>query len=82
MSNVFPSEYGSIRVLSRGRNLSDCGFLLFPSSPLRPLLRCVASLQVMHSSKVYTRLAERLGLEDHSAILSVMLSKVSRIDAH
>ncbi len=32
--------------------------------------------QVMHSSKVYTRLAERLGLEDHSAVLSVMLTKV------
>lgn len=32
--------------------------------------------QVMHSSKVYTRLAERLGLEDHSAVLSVMLTKI------
>ena len=30
----------------------------------------------MHSSKVYTRLSERLGLDDHSAVLAVMLQKV------
>ncbi|KXZ55001.1 hypothetical protein GPECTOR_3g165 [Gonium pectorale] len=33
--------------------------------------------QVMHSSKVYTRLSERLGLEDHAAVLSAMLSKIA-----
>ncbi|GFR52397.1 hypothetical protein Agub_g14907, partial [Astrephomene gubernaculifera] len=32
--------------------------------------------QVMHSSKVYTRLAERVGLEDHASVLSVMLAKI------
>jgi hypothetical protein len=30
-------------------------------------------LQVMHSSKVYLKLNERLGLSDHSTVLSVML---------
>jgi exportin-7 len=34
--------------------------------------------QVMHSSKVYGRLAERLGLADHPAVLNVMLGKVAK----
>jgi hypothetical protein len=32
----------------------------------------------MHSSKVYGRLAERLGLADHPAVLNVMLGKVAK----
>jgi len=34
--------------------------------------------QVMHSSKVYGRLGERLGLTDHPAVLNVMLAKVAK----
>mmetsp|Transcript_8801 Transcript_8801/g.18815 ORF Transcript_8801/g.18815 Transcript_8801/m.18815 type:complete len:1064 (-) Transcript_8801:979-4170(-) len=34
--------------------------------------------QVMHSSKVYTKLQERLGLADHQAVLNVMLTKVAK----
>lgn len=30
-------------------------------------------MQVMHSSKVYLKLNERLGLNDHSTVLNVML---------
>ncbi|CAK0751589.1 hypothetical protein CVIRNUC_002079 [Coccomyxa viridis] len=33
--------------------------------------------QVMHSSKVYTKLQERLGLKDHAMVLNVMLSKIA-----
>ncbi|KAL4457497.1 hypothetical protein ABPG75_012362 [Micractinium tetrahymenae] len=33
--------------------------------------------QVMHSSKVYLKLNERLGLSDHSTVLNVMLSKIA-----
>lgn len=32
----------------------------------------------MHSSKVYTRLGESLGLMDHPAVLDVMLAKVAK----
>lgn len=35
-------------------------------------------LQVMHSSKVYGRLGERLGLTDHPSVLNVMLAKVAK----
>lgn len=35
-----------------------------------------AALQVVHSSKVYTPLAEKLGLADHGAVLGVMLDKI------
>jgi hypothetical protein len=31
----------------------------------------------MHSSKVYTKLQERLGLNDHLALLNVMLTKIA-----
>ena len=34
--------------------------------------------QVMHSSKVYTRLQEQLGLQDHAAVLNLMLSKIAK----
>jgi len=34
--------------------------------------------QVMHSSKVYTRLADSVGLADHPAVLNVMLAKVAK----
>ncbi|MEW5298899.1 MAG: hypothetical protein WDW36_001972 [Sanguina aurantia] len=34
--------------------------------------------QVMHSSKVYTKLSERLGLEDHLGVLHVMLTDVAK----
>lgn len=34
--------------------------------------------QVMHSSKVYTKLSERLGLDDHLAVLNVMLAKLAK----
>ncbi|KAL6753879.1 armadillo-type protein [Haematococcus lacustris] len=34
--------------------------------------------QVMHSSKVYGCLTERLGLADHPAVLNVMLAKVAK----
>jgi hypothetical protein len=33
--------------------------------------------QVMHSSKVYGRLGERLGLADHLAVLNVMLGRIA-----
>ncbi|PSC72660.1 exportin-7 isoform X2 isoform A [Micractinium conductrix] len=33
--------------------------------------------QVMHSSKVYLKLNERLGLSDHSMVLNIMLSKIA-----
>ncbi|GAB4820934.1 hypothetical protein N2152v2_007980 [Parachlorella kessleri] len=33
--------------------------------------------QVMHSSKVYNKLAERLGLHDHLTVMNVMLSKIA-----
>lgn len=32
----------------------------------------------MHSSKVYTKLSERLGLEDHLGVLHVMLTDVAK----
>jgi len=32
----------------------------------------------MHSSKVYTRLADSVGLSDHPAVLNVMLAKVAK----
>ncbi|KAL3148536.1 hypothetical protein ABBQ38_013973 [Trebouxia sp. C0009 RCD-2024] len=32
--------------------------------------------QVMHSSKVYVRLTERLGIRDHMMVLTVMLTKI------
>lgn len=32
----------------------------------------------MHSSKVYTRLQESLGLADHGAVLNTMLSKIAK----
>ena len=31
----------------------------------------------MHSSKVYTKLQERLGLGDHLAVMNVMLAKIA-----
>jgi len=34
--------------------------------------------QVMHSSKVYTRLQDALGLSDHAAVLNAMLSKIAK----
>lgn len=34
--------------------------------------------KVMHSSKVYTRLQESLGLADHGAVLNTMLSKIAK----
>eukprot|EP00798_Chlamydomonas_sp_ICE-L_P019293 gene19293-25939_t len=34
--------------------------------------------QVMHSSKVYTKLQEKLGLTDHLGVLNVMLSKIAK----
>ena len=34
--------------------------------------------QVVHSSKVYGRLGERLGLADHAALLNVMLTKIGK----
>lgn len=34
--------------------------------------------QVMHSSKVYTKLSERLGLEDPLAVLNAMLAKIAK----
>ncbi|GAX79235.1 hypothetical protein CEUSTIGMA_g6675.t1 [Chlamydomonas eustigma] len=34
--------------------------------------------QVMHSSKVYTRLQEHLGLADHVAVLNIMLAKIAK----
>eukprot|EP00983_Pelagomonas_calceolata_P110831 1159718-Pelagomonas_calceolata.AAC.5 len=37
-----------------------------------------ASMNVMHSSKVYTRLADSVGLADHPAVLNVMLAKVAK----
>ncbi|GIL63010.1 hypothetical protein Vafri_17171 [Volvox africanus] len=61
------SRYGE-----RSRQRLDVAFLHF----LQCFRKVYIGEQVMHSSKVYTRLAERLGLEDHSAILSVMLSKI------
>lgn len=33
--------------------------------------------QVMHSSKVYTKLSERLGLADHLTVMNVMLAKIA-----
>lgn len=42
-----------------------------PSPPRHP------TTQVMHSSKVYTKLQERLGLNDHLALLNVMLTKIA-----
>ena len=33
--------------------------------------------QVMHSSKVYTRLKEIVGLEDHMMVLNVILNKIA-----
>jgi exportin-7 len=33
--------------------------------------------QAMHSSKVYTRLNERLGLSDHLMVLNVVLGKIA-----
>ena len=32
----------------------------------------------MHSSKVYMRLQEQLGLSDHAAVLNLMLSKIAK----
>lgn len=34
--------------------------------------------QTMHSSKVYSALSERLGLQNHLAVLSVMLEKIAK----
>eukprot|EP00798_Chlamydomonas_sp_ICE-L_P003304 gene3304-13331_t len=34
--------------------------------------------QVMHSSKVFTKLQERLGLKDNQGVLTVMLSKIAK----
>ena len=32
----------------------------------------------MHSSKVYSRLQEHLGLADHAAVLNLMLAKIAK----
>ncbi|EFJ44129.1 hypothetical protein VOLCADRAFT_65225 [Volvox carteri f. nagariensis] len=61
------SRYGE-----RSRQRLDVAFLHF----LQCFRKVYIGEQVMHSSKVYTRLAERLGLEDHAAVLSVMLAKI------
>lgn len=47
--------------------------LVFPASRKQPACLCLFRLQVMHSSKVYLKLNERLGLSDHSTVLNVML---------
>lgn len=39
---------------------------------------CMRALrQVMHSSRVYARLGERLGVQDHQAVLHLMLTKIA-----
>lgn len=50
-------------------------FILHPTNPTNPPTR---RLQAMHSTKVYSRLSERLGLADHAALLSVMLGKLAK----
>ncbi|KAG2485018.1 hypothetical protein HYH03_016221 [Edaphochlamys debaryana] len=60
------------RYSERSRQRLDTALLYF----LQCFRKVYIGEQVMHSSKVYTRLAERLGLEDHSAVLAVMLAKI------
>ncbi|CAL8462392.1 g1925 [Coccomyxa elongata] len=67
-SGFHQSRYGE-----RSRQRLDIAILSFFQS----FRKVYVGEQVMHSSKVYVRLSERLGLSDHLLVLNVMLSKIA-----
>ena len=57
------------RYAEHSRQRLDLGLLSF----FQNFRKVYVGEQVMHSSKVYLKLSERLGLSDHSTVLNVML---------
>lgn len=74
-SLIQASEAGSLSVRygERSRQRLELAVLSFFQS----FRRVYVGEQVMHSSKVYGRLGERLGLTDHLAVLNVMLGRIA-----
>ncbi|KAI3436525.1 hypothetical protein D9Q98_005942 [Chlorella vulgaris] len=65
--------YHTTRYGEHSRQRLDLAFLSF----FQNFRKVYVGEQVMHSSKVYLKLNERLGLNDHSTVLNIMLSKIA-----
>lgn len=72
--SVMDEGFHSQRYGERSRQRLDMAVINFFQS----FRKVYIGEQVMHSSKVYTRLQEALGLADHTAVLNTMLSKIAK----
>ncbi|KAK9818400.1 hypothetical protein WJX72_012091 [[Myrmecia] bisecta] len=70
---VVDTPYQQQRYGERSRQRLDIAILTF----FQNFRKVYVGDQVMHITKVYTRLSERLGLNDHLMVLNVMLGKIA-----
>lgn len=70
---IVDSGYHATRYNTVSRQRLDIALLAF----FQGFRKVYVGEQVVHSSKVYVRLSERLGLRDHLTVLTIILSKIA-----
>eukprot|EP00242_Pyramimonas_sp_CCMP2087_P001295 CAMPEP_0198228690 /NCGR_PEP_ID=MMETSP1445-20131203/113729_1 /TAXON_ID=36898 /ORGANISM="Pyramimonas sp., Strain CCMP2087" /LENGTH=1057 /DNA_ID=CAMNT_0043909107 /DNA_START=452 /DNA_END=3625 /DNA_ORIENTATION=+ len=70
---VMDTGFHATRYPEHSRQLLDTATLAF----FQNFRKVYVGEQAMHSSKVYTRLSERMGLSDHLMVLNITVSKIA-----